>query len=106
MDEIIAKTEIMGRRPGGQPFLIVAAIGKPYLRAADPEEWAWPVSLCPLYKDLSHPIGSDSLQALCLGAARIIYLLEGFREKGGSLSYKEGGEFALEAYAFGAGMQK
>jgi len=107
MNEFIAKTELIGQRPGKQPISIVIEIGKPYLRGNDPEEWGCPVSLTPLCKNLRDAVGGDAFQALCLGAALIINLLEDFKEKGGALRFKDGdGEFPLDAYAFGSATKR
>lgn len=106
MTEIIAKTELMGRRPGEEPFRIVVEIGKPYLRSDDPEEWWCPVSLAPLYEKLHDAVGGDALQSLCLALSLVTDLLVAFKDKGGSLTLKEGGEFPLEAYAFGAAVKR
>jgi hypothetical protein len=105
--DVIARTELIGQRPGEEPFPIVIEIGRPYLRRNDPEEWGCPVSLIPLYKKLHDAVGVDAFQALCLGASLVIDLLGGFKEKGGSLSVGKGeGEFPLEAYAFGLAIKE
>lgn len=106
MTEVIAKTELIGQRPGEEPFPIVVEIGKPYLHGEDPEEWWCRVSLSPLYEKLHDAVGGDALQSLCLAVSLVIDLLEAFKKKGGSLTHKEGGEFPLEAYAFGAAIKK
>ena len=101
--EHIAKTELVGQRPGEAPISIIIEIGKPYLRGNDPEHWGCPVSLTPLYNKLSDQVGSNAFQALCLGIALIINLLEGFVEKGGTLRLDEGGdEFSLDTYSIGS----
>jgi hypothetical protein len=106
MDNPIAQLSLLGARPDEQPFQITVQIGTPYLYAKDPEEWACPVVVSPLFKNLRDAHGGDSFQALCLAVALAQDLLHGFRENGGVLSNEGDGEgedtFPLEAYAFGA----
>jgi len=106
MNDPIAQLSLVGTRPGGQPFKITVQIGKPYLYGTDPEEWACPVAVLPLFKALRDAHGNDSFQALCLAVSLAQDLLHGFREQGGVLSNEGEGEgedtFPLEAYAFGA----
>lgn len=96
---------MLGTRPGEQPFRITVQIGMPYRWGTDPEEWACPVAVSPLFRNLQDAHGNDSFQALCLAVALAQDLLNGFREQGGILSYEGDGEgdgqFPLEAYAFG-----
>lgn len=107
MYQSVVRTEFFGQRPGEAPFAIIIEIGKPYQRGTDPEEWACPVSLAPLYEQLADAAGGDALQALCMAASLILDLLEGFGEAGGTLSYEgSGDQVPLDAYAFGpAGKQ-
>lgn len=58
MDEYVVRTEFVGQRPGEGPFAIVIEIGKPYQRGNDPEEWACPVSIVPLYEHLRDTVGA------------------------------------------------
>jgi hypothetical protein len=101
MDNVIAHTVIFGQRQGGDRFEITVEIGTPYKYGDDPEEWACPVAVRPLYKRLRDAHGGDSFQSLCLAIALAQDLLQGFREKGGSLTYDNGEEFPLESYSFG-----
>jgi hypothetical protein len=85
MNSLIAHSTIFGQRQGEERFEIIVEIGTPYLCGDDPEEWACPVAVRPLYKRLHDAHGGDSLQSLCLAIALAQDLLQGFREKGGSL---------------------
>lgn len=103
MKEVVAEIELIGQQSGGEPFPIVVRIGKPYHRDGGKEEWGCPVSIMPLYESLHDAVGGDPFQALCLGNGLILYLLQDFREKGGTLRYKGGNdEVPLDAYAFDA----
>lgn len=101
MNTVIARTCIFGQRPGEDRFEITVEVGTPYQCSNDPEEWACPVAVTPLYSRLHDAHGSNSLQALCLAIALAQDLLRGFKEKGGSLTFDTGEEFPLEAYSFG-----
>jgi hypothetical protein len=101
MKKNTATTSIIGQRPGEEPFLIKVQIGIPCQCGNDPEEWACPVSLTPLYKHLHDAHGGNSLQALCLAVSLALDLLQDFKEKGGALRFPSGEEFPLESYSFG-----
>jgi len=101
MDPVIASEKIWAQRPNEEPFEVEIRIGTPYQVGTEPEEWACPVALTPLYRKLHDAHGGSSLQALCLASALALHLLDGFKEKGGRLFYSSGEGFPLEAYAFG-----
>jgi hypothetical protein len=101
MNSVIAHSTLFGQRQGEERFEIIVEIGTPYLYGDDPEEWACPVAVRPLYKRIHDAHGGDSFQSLCLAIALAQDLLQGFREKGGSLTHKNGGQFPLESYSFG-----
>ena len=101
MGTVIAQMSMLGTRPGEPPFMITVQVGTPYRCGDDPQEWACPVSVAPLFKKLSDAHGGDSFQALCLALSLAQDLLHGFREKAGTLSYETGESFPLEAYSFG-----
>ena len=101
MNNIIAFSSLFGQRPGQERFEINIEIGTPYRCGEDPEEWACPVAVRPLYKRLRDAHGGDSFQSLCLAIALAQDLLQDFREKGGSLTYENGEPFPLEFYTFG-----
>ncbi len=99
MNSVIATTKLLAQRPGERPFELVVEIGAPY--QIDQDEWACPVAVTPLYRQLHDAHGTCSFQALCLASALALDLLQGFKEKGGSLFITPGEEFPLEAYSFG-----
>ncbi len=101
MEKVIAQSSFLGQRPGEDRFEITVEIGTPYQCGEDPEEWACPVAVRPLYKRLHDAHGGDSFQSLCLAISLAQDLLQGFREKGGLLTYETGETFPLEAYSFG-----
>lgn len=101
MENPIAQVSMLGTRPGEEPFQITVEIGTPYQCGTEPEEWACPVAVSPLFNNLHDAYGGDSFQALCLAAALAQDLLHGFVENGGLLSYDTGEPFPLESYAFG-----
>ena len=101
MEKTIAKTSIFGQRPGEGRFEITVEIGTPYQCGEEPEEWACPVAVPPLYKRLHDTHGSDSFQSLCLAISLAQDLLQNFREKGGLLTFENGETFPLESYSFG-----
>jgi hypothetical protein len=98
MDQAIASEKIVAHRPDGQSFEITLEIGTPYLVDEEKQDWACPVSLSPLYKDLGASQGTSSFQALCLASSLVLCLLQKFRQKGGLLFYPSGEEFDFEPY--------
>lgn len=101
MNTVIASLKIFGQLPGEEPFEIHLQIGTPYQVGTDPEEWACPAALTPLFSRLHDAHGGGSFQSLCLASSLVLDLLQGFKEKGGSLFYSPGQDFPLEAYSFG-----
>jgi Domain of unknown function (DUF6968) len=101
MDKVITRTSLSGQRPGQERFEITAEIRTPYQLREQPEEWACPVAVRALHKRLRDLHGCDSFQSLCLAIALAQDLLQGFREKGGSLTYENGELFPLQSYSFG-----
>jgi hypothetical protein len=101
MNIVIASEKIFGQRQGEEPFEITVEIGTPYQVGTDPEEWACPVSLSPLFKRLHDAHGGSSFHALCLASSLVLDLLHGFKENGGTLFYSIGEDFPFEAYSFG-----
>jgi hypothetical protein len=101
MDEVIAETELIGESKDRGRFSIRVQIGRPYLRASDPDMWACPVSLEPLHERLADIAGEDSLQALCLATRLAASLLDGFVESGGRLLNDDGTAFSPETLGFG-----
>lgn len=107
MSDSTASISLQGKRsPDDEAFQIDIQIGTPYQVDNNPNEWACPVSMTPLYKSLRDAHASDSLQALCLALSLALDLLAGFREKGGELFYESGERFPLEAYCFGTALGK
>lgn len=106
MNQVVASETIWVQRKGEEPFEVVIQIGTPYQVGTEPEEWACPVSLSPLYKRLHNAHGGSAFQALCLAASLVLDLLSGVKEKGGAVMIEPGEEFPLEAYAFGAAALK
>jgi len=101
MNTVIAELTIFAKRPGEEPFKVTAQIGTPYKYQDDPERWACPSSLSPLYNHLADARSGDAFHALCLAIALVQDLLQDVRDKGGTLSFdgKED-DFPLEAYSF------
>lgn len=98
MKNVIAADDIVGVRANGERITIEVRIGRPYRKDTDPETWACPVTLEPLYPRVGDVVGNSSFQALCLGARLALYLLGGFKEDGGRLLFEDGTEFPLEAH--------
>jgi hypothetical protein len=105
MSSIVASETLLAQRPGEDPFEIEIRIGLPYKVGTEPEEWACPVALKPLYAKLHDDHAGSSFQALCLASALILELLDGIKAKGGKLLYAPGEGFPLEAYAFGVAVR-
>jgi Domain of unknown function (DUF6968) len=101
MDKVIAKTSMFGQRPSDERFEITVEIGAPYQCGGEPEEWACPVAVQPLYERLHDAHGSNSFQSLRLAISLAQDLLQDFREKGGLLTCENGESFPLESYSFG-----
>ena len=101
MDDVIAQAELVGESKDGGRFSIRVRIGRPYVRAKDPEMWACPVSLEPLHERLPDIAGEDSFQALCLANRLAASLLEGFVDSGGRLLNDDGTDFSVENLGFG-----
>jgi hypothetical protein len=102
METAIATTTVLVQRANETPLEVTIGIGQPRQVGHDPEEWACPVSLRPLYNHLHDAHGNDAFQALCLAASLVLDLLHGVVEKGGSVSFVTGERFPLETYSFGA----
>ncbi|SRR6266480_3926688 len=100
MDDAIAITELIGETKNRGRFSIRVQIGRPYLRAKDPDMWACPVSVDPLHKQLADIAGEDSFQALCLASRLATSLLEGFVQSGGRLLNDDGTTFSLDNFGF------
>ena len=99
MDEIIAEYECRGIDASGKKIEIAAQVGKPYLVNERCSEWACPISLTPLYRNLSGARGVNSLQSVCLATDMLIYLLEAFVENGGNLIDDDGRPVSLESFS-------
>lgn len=99
MAAVLASTEMIGTKPTGEEVTITVRIGQPYADGLD--SWRCPVSVEPLYSKLADIAGADSLQAVVLACNLAFTLLQDFKDKGGKLTYQDGGEFPLEAYGFG-----
>ena len=106
MNSVIATESLIAKRVDEDPFELKIEIGTPYKVGSDPEEWACPVALRPLYQRLHDAHGRNSFQSLCLAASLVLDLLQGFIERGGSLTFPNGDSFPLEAYSFGAGTKR
>lgn len=106
MNDVIARMELLGQRPGEETFPIVTEIGKPYCSCEEPEEWACPVSFQPFYPSLPDIRGVDSFQALCLAISLVIELLSIFTEQGGVLNEQEDNAEFLFALGAAAKLQK
>jgi hypothetical protein len=104
VQNVTATTVITAQRPGEEPFRITVEIGLPYQVGNDPHEWACPVVVEPLYKNLHDAHGGDALQSLCLAISLAIDLLTSFKSDGGKLLSDNGEDFPLEAYCFGAAL--
>lgn len=101
MNAVIAELVLFAKRRGEEPFKVTVQIGTPYKSLDDPEEWACPVVVGPLYKHLPDVYGTDSMQALCLAVSLVLKSLQAFRDDGGTLSFDgSGDDFPLEAYSF------
>ena len=81
--EFIAERVLKAVSPDGTGFNIHMKLGKPYQISED--EWACPVALEGLYKDLVDQHGIDSWQALQLSSQLIVNMLCNFIETGGKL---------------------
>jgi hypothetical protein len=101
MDNAIAHTFLFGQRPGEERFEITVEIGTPYQCGEDPDEWACPVAVRPLYRCLQNAHGGNSFQFLCLAISLAQELLQEFRETGGLLTYEDGEALPLESCSFG-----
>jgi|SRR5580765_7243247 hypothetical protein len=106
MNSVIAMESLIATRAGEDPFELKIEIGTPYKVGSDPEEWACPLALSPLYQKLHDAHGGNSFQSLCLAASLALDLLHGFLEKGGSLTFPNGDTFPFEAYSFGAATKR
>ncbi len=67
---------------------ITIRIGKPY--SINDSEWACPVALDGLYKNLTDQHGVDSLQSLNLAMRLVQQLLSHLEEEGGHFFFEEG----------------
>ena len=99
MSQVIATFSLFGQRPGEEPFKITVEIGMPYKSGVNPEEWACPVNVEPLYHRLHDVYGENSFQSLSLAISLAQLLLWDFEDKGGVLLSETGDKFPLEAYS-------
>ena len=88
MNEIIAERRMLLENKDGERKLITIRIGKPY--PVSGSEWACPVALDGLYKDLHDQHGIDSLQSLNLAMRLAQQLLSNLEEDGGHFFFEEG----------------
>ena len=102
MNEFIAEQKMIGITPKEEEITIIVRIGKPYLVPGqeDIDEWACPISLEPLHKNLSDIHGMGSFQALTLAMRHIANSLNLFIERGGRLTYDGKTDIPLESYGF------
>ncbi len=98
MKEVLATTELFGESKDRGRFPIRVQIGRPYLSGTEPDTWACPVAIDPLYTHLRDIAGGDSFQALCLASRTAISLLESFVQSGGRLTHDDGTAYSLDAY--------
>jgi hypothetical protein len=98
MDDVIASDDIIGVRASGERITIKVRIGRPYRKDSEPETWACPVTMEPLYPRVGDVVGDSSFQAMCLTARLALYLLNGFKEDGGRLLFEDGTDVPLDAY--------
>ena len=96
--EAIAEFECIAIEKDGRRFNLRISIGRPYKTVSDPETWACPLSLDPLYRQLSDIAGADSFQALCLASRMAVELLSGFKQNGGKLVDQDGNDVQLSGY--------
>ena len=94
----LATFECTAIEQDGRRFPLKVSIGRPYQSGTDPETWACPVHIDPLYTHLRDIAGSDAFQALCLACRMAIELLDGFVERGGKLIDEDGGSVSLDSY--------
>ena len=95
--KIAASELLLAERLGEARFQVHVLIGLPQKIGEDPEEWATPVGLSPLYNKLHDAHGGSSVQSLCLAIRLIYMLLQDFLDKGGKLFYDSGEAFDLQA---------
>lgn len=107
MSNPTASITLLGKRSDeDEAFEILLEVGPPYEVNGHPNEWACPVSIRPLFKNLRDAHAGDSLQSLCLALSLVFDLLADFRKKGGELTYETGEQFPLEAYCFGTALHE
>lgn len=106
MNTVIANTKVLVTPKGQATFDVTLEIGTPYQKPDDPEIWACPVSLKPLYNNLREARTDTAFQSLCLAISLALDLLHGVKEKGGTVELEPGQDFPFEAYAFGRAMRK
>jgi|1185.fasta_scaffold335008_2 hypothetical protein len=94
----LATFECTAIEKDGRRFPLKVSIGRPYQRGSDPEMWACPVHIDPLYTHLADIAGADSFQALCLASRMALELLDGFIKRGGQLVHQGGEPVSLDSY--------
>jgi len=87
MNEIIAERTMVFENKSGERKSITIRIGKPY--PVSNSEWACPVALDGLYKNLADQYGIDSLQSLNLAMSLAQQLLSSLEEDGGHFFFEE-----------------
>jgi hypothetical protein len=96
--DIVAEHRLVARRAGGEPFRVQVVIRKPAPSVRVPDAWGCEVTVDPICSRPFEVLGEGSLQALCLGAAFAMQVLDTFVQKGGRLEYPEGGDFDPGAF--------
>lgn len=100
MNTVVAQVSLFAAKANQPRVPLTVQIGTPFQVGTDPEEWACPLSMAPLFKNLHGAHGSDSYQALCMAVSLSQYWLRCFVEGGGTLSHDGGTVFPLDAYSF------
>jgi hypothetical protein len=88
MNGSIAERKMIFENKDGKRKSITIRIGKPY--PISDSEWACPVALDGLYKNLADQYGIDSLQSLNLAMRLAQQLLSNLEEDGGHFFLEEG----------------
>jgi len=98
MKEVLATTELFGESKDRERFPIRVQIGRPYLSGTEPDTWACPVAVDPLYTHLRDIAGGDSFSSLMFSQSHCDLSSREFCSVRRPINHDDGTAYSLDAY--------